>query len=152
MAKFIYFSGKGKWMHRLFEPDEYKGNRFWSFNLYLDPKSMKAFKESGLSNKVKEDEDGKFIKLRRNVNKPWKLKPGEAAEFTPPAIADPEGKDWPEDKLLGNGSAVTAKLELYETSKGRGGRLEAIRVDNWVEYDRPEEVTEEAPDDDVRPF
>lgn len=149
-TKTIYLSGKGKWFHKLFKFDEFRGNKFWAFDLYLDPASLATFKSLGVLNKIKENDDGKYVTLRRNVMKKWKLKAGESPEFDPPDVTDADGNEWDADEhgIIGNDSAATAKLELYQTVNGPGIRLDAVRIDELVEYnpDAPApEVKEEAP-------
>lgn len=142
-SKVIYISGKGKWMHRLFGADEFRGNRTWNMSLYPDFKGWDTFKQYGLQQKKKEDEDGKFITVKRSVLKPWSVKSGESPEFDPPTISDSDGDDWGDRGVIGNGSAVTTKLEVYETKNGPGVRLLGVRVDDWVKYEPVEETTSE---------
>jgi hypothetical protein len=142
--KTIYLSGKGKWFHKLFNFDEFRGNRFWAFDLYPDPASLETFKKLGVLNKLKENDEGKYVTLRRNVLKKWKLKPDENPEFEPPEVTNADGEEWGEDMgIIGNGSAVTAKLEHFETANGPAIRLNAVRIDDLVEYIRPDAVVEE---------
>lgn len=119
----ITLSGMGKWINILdqkFLPAKRK------MNLYLDDKSLEVFKESGLKLKFKEDEDGKYITLSR--------KDEDGAPFV-----FMKGKKTPFEGKVGNGSIVTVKVEIYDTkSFGKGHRLEAIRVDELVEYIAPE--------------
>lgn len=151
-TKYLYLTGKGSWMHRLFELDDFRGNKSWSMTLYLDPKSWQSFKAEGLQNKVKEDAEGKFINLRRPNLKPWKVRPGEPLEFDAPIVRDLDGNLWGDDRpMIGNGSVVTVKLEVFNTHLGKGSRLAEVRVDELVEYNRPEEVGERVAED-VRPF
>lgn len=152
MSNYIYLSGKGFWMHRLFEPDEYKGVKSYSLTLYPDPKSWKVFREVALQQHIKEDEEGKFLRFKKPVKKPWKLKENESPNFDAPTVSTADGNAWPEDKLIGNGSEVTVKIEVYDTKMGRGARIEGVRVDKWVEYKKPEEDINEDPDDEIRPF
>lgn len=149
MSKNIYLSGKGFWLHRLFEIDEYEGKEFWSMRLYPDPKSMKAYKEADLKHPIKEDEEGQYITFKRNLKKPWKVKSKENPEFDPPEVTDTAGANWDnDDKLLGNGTELTIKLDTYATRKGRFARLDAVRIDKWVEYVNPKDYTNIPPDED----
>lgn len=125
-SKYIYLSGKAKWA-RVHKPDEKYHN--FSVQLYLDKTSSKTYADSGLGLTVKEDEEGKYIKLRRPEAK---LMKGEMVEFGPPKIIDKDNN--PFDGAIGNGSDVTTKVVVYDTVKGPGHRLEAIRVDKLVEY------------------
>lgn len=149
---YIYLSGKAAWAHRLFETDNYLGKEFWSITLYPDPKSLRTFDAAKLLQRKKEDDEGVKVQFKRQTKKPWKLKAGEKANFEPPAVVDADGSPWPSDKLIGNGSEVTLKLEIYNTMKGKSSRLESVRVDNWVEYNSPDEVGPEDEDDEISPF
>lgn len=150
--KTVYLSGIGFWMHRLFEPDEYLGIKKWSMRLYPDPKSQQTLKAEGIQLRLNQDDEGKFITLKRPVLKKWKLRAGENPEFDPPIVRTSEGKEWDMDMpSLGNGSKVTVKLEVYPTVKGKGTRLCEVRVDELVEYVPPDAVEAEATDN-IRPF
>ena len=149
----IYLSGKGMWMHRLFEIDDFKGRKFWSMNLYPDPKSLKALKEGNFLLKIRRNDEGEYAVFRRYLLKPWKLKADEPATFDPPVVLDSEGEPWPAARIIGNGSEVTVKLEMFPSGNdGFGTRLEGLKVNYWVEYKAPEEEAGEANDDTIRPF
>jgi hypothetical protein len=65
MAEVYFISGKCKWA-KLFKPDtKYDENGIYSIVLYPDADGWETFKRSGLNVRPKEDEDGKFITLRR---------------------------------------------------------------------------------------
>lgn len=136
-SKVLYLSGKGSWF-KLVEPDEYRGTKNWKFDFYPDDKSWAAIKAQGIQKKVKENEDGKFISLARPVAKKWKLKDGESPEFDPPRILGPDDQPWDTSVIIGNGSAVTIKIEVYQTSMGPGTRLDVVRVDDHVPYEGSE--------------
>jgi len=135
-SKIIYLSGIANWAHRLFDFDEYRGKKFWSLSLLPDPASVNIIKKHMPSKKLKVNKDDGTVSvtLRRNVDKPWKLKPGEDPEFTPPVIIDKDGNEWNDRGIIGNGSEVTVKLEVYQTPNGEGSRIESVRVDDWVKY------------------
>lgn len=142
-ANVVYMSGIGKWMHRLFEADEFRGNKTWNMVLYPDFKAWDTYKQYGLQQKKKEDEDGKFITLKRSVRKPWAVKAGESPEFDPPTVTDADGNDWGDRGIIGNGSHVTAKLEVYQTANGPGTRLLGVRIDTWTKYEMPKDDASE---------
>ena len=151
-SKHVYLSGKGFWLHRLFEQDEFKGNRFWSMRLYPDPKSLTTFKSLELNNHVKKDDEGTYITLRRPVDKKWAVKPGESKEFDPPKVRDKDGENWNDRGLIGNGSHVTVKLEVYSTPKGNGSRIDEVRIDEWVKYENPDAPSNVNVGADIAPF
>jgi hypothetical protein len=120
-----YFKGTCKWA-KVHKPDEKYGN--YEINLYMDPKSWELFNKSGLRLETREDEDGEYICFRRPQRK---LIKGDLVEFDPPVVIFNDEKT---DKLIGNGSTVTIKVSVYDTQKGKGHRLEKVRVDELVEY------------------
>lgn len=150
-STYIYLSGKGSWMHRLFEPEEYLGKTSWSMKLYPDPKSLRIFDAAKLLQRKKEDDEGIGITFKRPTTKPWKVTGKESKDFSPPVVVDNEGRPWPSDQLLGNGSEVTLKLEVFQTKLGRTARLESVRIDDWIEYDKPEDSPPEE-DNEIAPF
>lgn len=131
-SAYYYLTGKAKWA-RLFTPDEKYKN--YKIDLLLDAESKKKFAESGMTMTPKMSEEGEYITFRRPEAK---LIKNELVKFEAPPVTDAEGK--PVDKLIGNGSDVTVKVVVYDTVKGKGHRLEAVRVNSLVEYQKPEET------------
>lgn len=126
----VYLRGTCKWA-KLKQPD--KKYNIWSIDLYPDEASLAALKKSGAQTKIRIDEKEDhqpFIRLRRDVTKLIKDK---QTEFSPPELLDDKNK--PLDVNVGNGSEVTCKLTVYDTSKGKGSRLEAVRVEKLVPYE-----------------
>lgn len=133
MAKF-YFTGRIAWAHHLFVPDEYNGVKKWKVDFY--PDDMQKYDAAGLRLHKKDGEYGKFVRFNRDVTKNFPKK--GAVEFEAPEVKDADGNPWPADKAIGNGSKATVKVDVYETRMGKGHRLEAVRIDELVEY-KPEE-------------
>lgn len=134
MAKQVYLQGKAKWA-RLGRPDEW-GN--YKINLYLNNESVEKFRNLGTKNVLKKDEDGYFCTLRRPESK---LMRGKVVGLAPPTVVDKDGMPM-RDVMLGNGSDVTVKLDLYEyyppgsKEKAKAMRMSGVRVDNLVPYAR----------------
>ena len=131
----IYLSGKSKWVMTK-QVDKYGK---WGTCLYLDDASKKKWaelKEKGIMNTLSEDEDGQFVRLRRDAEKTFR--DGTRRGFVPVKVIDKEGN--PYDGNIGNGSDITCKIEVYSYKKpfgpglGYGIRLESIRVDNLVPF------------------
>jgi hypothetical protein len=119
-SNILYFRGVAKWA-KVDKPDDTYHN--YSINLDLDEESLNTFDASGIRVKPKlDEEDGRtYVRFRRS------------AEYGPPAVVDDVGA--PFKKVIGNGSIVTAAVEVYQTKKmGKGHRLMAVRVDKWVEF------------------
>lgn len=136
MAKteYVYLQGKAKWA-RLAQPDPW-GN--WKITLYLTPDSynkMNELKMEGVKNTIRKDEDGYHVVLRRPQQKMMK---GKVIGLAPPEVINPDQTPL-RDMLIGNGSDVTVKLEVYEHGTPSGGkakaaRLMGVRVDNLVPF------------------
>jgi hypothetical protein len=131
MASSYYFlSGKAKWA-KLFKPDDKYKN--WQVQVYLDDASMKTYDESGMTMQKKTDDDGQFVTFRRPETKIIKE---ELVKFDPPTVLDNDGNKL--DQLVGNGSDVTIKVVVYDTMKGKGHRLEAVKVTKLIPYVKQE--------------
>lgn len=136
-TSYHYFTGKSKWA-KVHKPDERYGN--FSIDVNLDAKQLETFTKLGVRTKPKTDEDGNvWVTFRRNPNSlTWKE--GNRVPAGKPAVTDANGA--PMEGTIGNGSTVTVKLQVYtydnSFGKGVGSRLEAVRVDELVEYKREE--------------
>lgn len=128
-TKTWYFTGTCKWA-KLHEPDP-KYNKF-SIDLYLDAANMEKFRQSGAQLKLRGTEDEPFISFGRPAVSLGKK--GQLIEHGPPLVLDHDGAPMSPKILVGNGSTVTVKVDVYDTQKGKGTRLEAVRVDKLVEY------------------
>lgn len=161
-TKYYTLTGRLFWA-KIYTADEFRGNRRWTINLYLDtPEEWAKFKETGIQAEPKENADGKYIPLRRPTNKMIK---GKIVNFAPPIVYGTDGKkiisyvneeghevrSYEGEKhitrigdpvLIGNGSLVAVNLSVYPTAMGPGNRLESIRILDLIEY-TPEETTED---------
>lgn len=133
-SKTVYMQGKIKWAKGLGELDEEYGT--YSAMFYPDEKSVEVFKKVGMPNKLKSDDDGTFFNVRRKQEK--KIKGKDVTQGPPKVFL--EGSDGSPDVDLdpisvGNGSTVTVKITVYDTSRGsKGATLEAVRVDELIEF------------------
>jgi hypothetical protein len=136
-SNIIYASGTAKWA-RVYESqmDTKYGEKF-HLTLYPDKASLATMKEAGCRLTFKEDEEGTFVKVSRDNMKQFKDK---LEKLGPPKVLDAGGNAF--DKIIGNGSKVTVKLTVYDTVKGKGTRLEAVRVDEHVPYESANEGVE----------
>lgn len=128
------------WSKILGEPQPgYQGKgREWSFDLGVDQKTEKKLAELEVSDYIKTKDGhasgGKFIKFKRNAVKA----DGSAAK--PFKVVGPDGKDWPDDKRIGNGSIVNVKLAINEKQDGKmKPSAVAIQVWEYVPYEGGEE-------------
>lgn len=125
-TKFYKFYGDAKWA-KVLTPDEKYDN--YALDLFMDGKSFELFKKSGLQLKIKENEDGKYVSLRRPTKK---LIKGDLVDFGPPPMVDALGRPFAE--LVGNGSKVAVEVAVYDTQKGKGHRMEKVHVLEHVPY------------------
>jgi hypothetical protein len=126
-TKIIYLTGKAKWA-KVRTPDEKYDN--FTIDLFPTKESWGEFKASGMEVRPKRADEGEYITLRRPNNK---LIKNEIVTFGPPKVLNPDETVF--EGLIGNGSTVTLKVAVYDTIKGKGHRLEAVRVDDLVVYE-----------------
>lgn len=150
---------------KTYDPDEYKGNRFWAVDFYpKDAEEWDKIKKAGISLRPKEPPTeafriqynlppGKFIRLRRPTQKLIKNK---IEHFKGPDVIV-DGKvvgHWVQQHdgtyefngdpiFLGNGTKAIVSVDVYDTAMGPGHRLTSIDVVELVVYEKPEE--EESP-------
>jgi hypothetical protein len=122
-----------KWA-KVRKPDEKYDN--YQVPLYLDEASWKLFKEAGCQLKINEDSDGKYVTFKRRVRE-FNYAKKEEQDNGPPEIKilDDENKyvSYP-DGLIGNGSLVTVRVDIYDTRNGKGHRLVSVGVNKLVDY------------------
>ena len=133
-TKVVFLSGVTKWA-KLAKPDE----KFLTYqlDLFMDEPSLAEFKASGLQLTLKNKGEGDFVTLRRPATKVFMnktTKENELVTFGPPDVLSPDGNIYADVPLIGNGSHITCKVTVYDTMKGKGHRLEKVRIDKLVEY------------------
>lgn len=152
-TSYVNIKAKVKWA-KLYEPDSYAGQDNYKINLYpVDDAEWEKFEKTGLGLKVKDDIDGRYFTVRRPTKK---LIKDDLVIFAPPEITgkvnvkyvDENGNRVRQynkgDKVtvtregepiaIGNESLVLANLSYYDTSKGKGHRLESINVLELVDF------------------
>jgi len=145
-----FLQGKCKWA-RLVAPDMKYSQ--WSIVLYPDTKSYEKLMElktakngvDGILNVIKKDEDGYFVTFKRPTQK---LIKGKVQGFAPPEVFEADAKTPLISALVGNGSDVTVKVQVYQYNKpaggkGRAARLESVRVDNLIPFEMKKDFNEE---------
>lgn len=116
------------------EPDGW--GREWSIevgNLTLATK--KALKEAGLLGRVrnKMDEREDFVTFRISEFK----RDGEPNDQPPVVGPDTKPWDWAKNGLIGNGSDVTVKFNVWRGGAQASAFLVAVKVDNHLKYEAP---------------
>lgn len=110
--------GKVKWFKVLGEPREnkFKNNeREWSFQIAVTSKDKLLFRQYKVKKPIKFDEEiGDYV----NLSYPEYDKKSKRAN-PKIIVVDAEGNEWPQDKWIGNGSTVSATVDLekYEFTK-----------------------------------
>jgi hypothetical protein len=145
-------------MQRLFTPDtKFDADGLYSFDLVVDEENLAKYKDAGIQSKPKVTDNGVTVKLKRKAKGMFENTGGA------PKVMNKDGSTWDREfgGIPGNGSKVSARVVVFDTKKGKGFRLEAVRVDELVEY-KPEpkepEVAAETPQtsnrktQDVVPF
>ena len=132
-TQYIYLSGIAMWP-KLKTPDtKFDVEGVYNLDLILDDPSMKKFKEAGIRVEMREKDGKKFVKLKRQHKK---LIKGEVKTLGPPKVFDNDGNPLGDHILIGNGSTVTCKVAVFDTMKGKGHTLEAVRVDGLIAYEK----------------
>ena len=141
-SEYTYIQGKTKW----FRPNKLNEWGKWSHVLYPNDAGLEKIRDlqaEGVKNVLKKDEDGYFISIGRNSEIKRKTDGAgvKMVGMAPPEVVDKEGKPL-RDVVVGNGSDVTTKVEVYSHGTPGGGKAKAMRwvatrVDNLVEY-KPE--------------
>lgn len=136
-TKTYYFSGTVMYP-KLVTPDtKFNKEGIYTLDLFMDDDSWEKFERSGAQLKVRDRDGAKFVTFKRPARKMIKA---DIVEMGPPDVLQADNTPFDMTKLVGNGSKVTVKVNVYDTMKGKGHTLEAVRVDELHEYVR------EAPD------
>lgn len=159
-AKWLKFRGRSAYA-MVYKPDDFKGDRFWKISLYPDAETLQDMKDAGIQSRVKDDDGsksgvaGKYMTFRLDTEK--EFAGSGLTKFHPPIIKDKKGDNIVsyidngdgtfdrrgEPVLIGNGSDVEITLEVYPTKRfGNGSRLREVRIIDLIEYNPPEDVTE----------
>jgi hypothetical protein len=149
-----YFKGKTKWAKVYDTPkdDTFKDKKgrsitkpaAWSLDLYMDDASIAAYKKSGIQRKIREDADGhEYVSFERPLKRMIK---DEEITLDPPTILDSENNPYEGSARIGNDSVITISVDVYDSKMGKGCRLEAIRIEELVEYTK-DAVSEDTPVD-----
>lgn len=126
-----YLSGTANWTSQRLDPKFEK----YTSDLYMDDASLAIYKTSGIRVLPKTDKNGDtYYKFSRA--KELAKKDGTVVTLGPPPFLNADGT--PYAGLIGNGSKLTLKISTYDTAAGVGHRLEAVRIDELVKYEKSE--------------
>lgn len=149
-TKFEIIQGKVKWMKHE-HPNQWDK---YSHDIYLNADSLEKFKTwqksegnvQGIKNTLKKDDDGYYV----SISRPKTIRRGGRDELmNPPFVFNSDGTT-PFHGLVGNGSDITTKVELYtfnvpmmEGKKARAVRWYSSKVDHLVPYEGKRDNTPE---------
>lgn len=131
-----FFTGKTKWC-KVRKPDDKYDT--YQVPLYMDETNLNLYKDSGMRLKLYEDVDGKYVVFKRK-HAEFNYAKKEQVTNGPPDIRIRKGKEYVEfpEGLIGNGSIVTVKVEVFDTPKRgagtKGHRLLGVAIEKLVEY------------------
>lgn len=127
------FTGECRWA-KLDKADD-KYNKY-SIEVKLDEAAVKLYDKAGCMGRPSKDGAG-YYTFRRDPNgKVWKGK--DQVPAGKPLVIFPDGT--PCHDLIGNGSKVTVKVDVYDYDnsfgKGKGTRLEAVCINELIKYEK----------------
>lgn len=143
MTEFVYIKGKTKWFKHI-NPDVFNKpdgtvQESWKHTIWPDNESLEIVRKlqaQGVKNTLKLDDDGYYI----TFNRPTKIKRnGQWIKLDPPLVLLNDNKTQFAD-MLGHGSDITTKLEVYEhgipgsSKKAKAARWLSTRIDHLVPY------------------
>jgi hypothetical protein len=125
------FTGPVRWA-KVHTPD--KKYEHYGLEIKID---ASAYENTGLSGGPSKDGEGYYSFRRKPDSLVWKNK--QQVPAGKPLVLDASGA--PTDQLIGNGSVCTIEITVFDYDnkfgKGKGHRLEAVRIDELVEYVPP---------------
>jgi hypothetical protein len=131
-TKSFSFSGTCKWakVHNPVEAFDKNKPKEYTIDLYMNEDNLNTFMESESQLRVKDGEEGKHVVFRCPS---VKLINGKETVFKP-EVFDENGVATDVD--IGNGSAVTVTVDVFDTRMGKGTRLTKVEIDRLVPYER----------------
>ncbi len=134
-TEYIYIQGKAKW----FKHNTPNSWGKYTHVIYPNHESLEKIRElqaEGIKNILRKDEDGYYISFSRPTSV---LIKGKVVGIAPPLVFQADGTTPLRETMVGNGSDITTKLEVYQHSTPGGGKAKAARwlstkVDNLVPF------------------
>lgn len=132
-----------------YDPDQ----KEWTIDVTVDDEARATLEELGLGDKIKnktdekpDDERGDFITFKRKALK------SDGTEARPIRVVDRKKNEWPQDKLIGNGSEVFVQFAVNEWEyRGRSGvkpGIMSVMVVDHVPYESSDELPDLDEDDE----
>jgi len=110
-------------------------------NVYITPETKKQMVADGVPNSgmvgqlFKEDKEGNLFYKCKRPHFNTKVNQGEGKVFGPPITVDADGDQWDPETLIGNGSKVKIRLDVWEK---KIVTWHATKVLDLVEYEADE--------------
>lgn len=150
----VYLSGEASWCKLTQNKLDTKFRPNWSLSVALDPASLNAFKEAKIGVELREDDQGlkRVANFRRYADVDYKDSERRSTKL-PPRVLSEENVLY--GGVIGNGSEVTVKLDVFDTKYPRKGhRLVSVKINKLIPYE-PEDgdnpLDDPLPDDQI-PF
>lgn len=141
--KVIVLRGRLDWAKVLGPARPYTGNPkfdkgpYWSVDLTPDKKSLELMKQVGIIDKLREPKGEKETRTEDFLSLTVLENRADGTKNDPPVVKDVTGQNWPDNKLLGNGTIGDVKIKVKDYGKAvkKGTYLQAIRVLEHVPYE-----------------
>lgn len=111
-----------------------KDGKEWKTDIKIDDKVVKELKAYGVGDRIKSKDEyldgAPFITLKQRELRP------DGTPNKPIRVVDIKGREWDQEKLIGNDSDVDVKLRIVDYGKGKkkGMYIQSMRVLNLVPY------------------
>ena len=135
-TKTIELTGTLEWA-KLFESNRDNGeydadtDGATTVDLIMDETTLAAMKGAGIRKVPKASDGGHRVKFKR----PWADQYGRDWAAGPPKVFGPDGSEWPDGELIGNGSVGVVFVAVYDTKMGKGCRLNGVQVIDHVAFE-----------------
>lgn len=111
-------------------PGYENGPAEWTVDVILDKDGVEQYKKSGADEfyvKTNKDTGEQYVRFTRRAVKQ------DGTEGKPISVFGPDGKDWEQNKLIGNGSVLNVKFSLNEVKSKGTKRLKpsVLAVQVW---------------------
>lgn len=143
---YVFISGVLSWVQTA-RPNKWDK---WSVTVHPNEDGLAKIRDlqaEGLKNVLSKDEDGWKVTFSRPIQ--LKKRDGSVSPMQPPLVLDKDNKPII-DKLIGNGSTGTVKLEVYkhripmsEGKTAKAARFAAIKIDNFVPYESKRDMSDD---------
>lgn len=139
----LFFTGKCQWAKVKNADTKFNPEGEYKIDVFLDKDNLKKFVDSKLQLKLRHADgtDEPYVTFKRPEKQMIK---GDIVVRGRPILLDNDNNTLDAEKVeIGNGSTVTVKVTTYDGAKGKGHRLEAVRIDELIPYGVDADVPQE---------